>query len=323
MIKGKQKVIITYEEVLKRTNGGYDIYMYLEGKVEKKMKCPWRRDEHESFGFFQKDGLWMWKDLAKEEVGTAIEFVQKKYGLSFGDAMKKIIFDFGWDTEKVNAKPVIINWERKEDVPIHISFSSKPFEKRHHEYWNCAGVSEEDCKRKNCYAIKDLAINRKIFRLGADEIGFAYYCEEEDKVKIYLPDRPKDNRFYNNVSYFHLWNANNVTSCSDLIVQKSMKDLIVTSVITPCVIATQAEATKIFNEEVVRKIDGIAENIWVWYGSDMDGVEKCKKITNQFNWRYINTPKKYLPDVNDTYGMAKLYGLKAVEEFMKSKKFPL
>lgn len=323
MIKGRQKIIITYDEILKRTSGGYDIFMWYEGKVQKRMKCPWRKDNHPSFGFFQKDGVWFWKDLATEDVGTAIEYVQKKFGLSWSDAMDKVKFDFGWDTNNINASPVIVNWEKKEEVPVHISFTSKPFDKRHHQYWNCAGVTEVDCNKKECWAVKDLAINRKVFRLGKDEIAFAYYCKEEDRAKIYLPDRPKDKRFWNNVSYFHLWNWQDVQECDDLIVQKSMKDLIVTSMITPCVIATQAEGAKIFNEAVVQKIHDVAKNVWVWYGSDDDGVDKCKKITNEFKWKYINTPKKYLPDVNDTYGMAKTYGLKAVEDFMRSKKFPI
>lgn len=324
MIKGRQKKeLMKYDEVLQRTSGGYDIYRHYEGKVPKVMSCPWRRDKHPSFGFFSKDGLWFWKDMKTEETGTAVDYVMKKFGLGFGDSIKKIVYDFGWDDENINAKPVIINWETEEPKKIHISFSSKPFDKRHHEFWNVAGVSEVDCNKLDCWAIKDLAINRKIVRLRKEEIGFAYYCEEEDRVKIYLPDRPKERRFYNNVSYFHLWNFQKVQECDDLIVQKSMKDLIVTSMITPCVTATQAEATKIFNEDIVGRINNVAKHVWVWYGSDEDGVEKCKKITSKFKWKYINTPRRYLPEINDTYGMAKKYGLEAVQQFMKSKNFPL
>lgn len=321
MIKGKKKEeFITYEEVLTRTNGGYDIYMYFEGKVPKRMKCPWRKDEHQSFGFFSVQGIWFWKDLAKEETGTAVEYVMKKYGLNFKDALEKIKYQFGWSTSQVNKDPVIVTWEKVVERPIHISFSHKPFTKRHHEFWNIAGVSEKDCNNKECWAIKDLAINRKIFRLNKDEIGFAYYAKEEDKVKIYLPDRPKDQRFYNNVSYFYLWNLSNVQKCDDLIVQKSMKDLIVTSIITPCVIATQAEAFKIFNEEVVNRISNITKNVHIFYGNDEDGVQKCKRITKEFGWKYINIPRDEDLSVNDAYEYSKKYGIAKLEEFMKRKK---
>lgn len=324
MIKGNMREErMRYEEVLERTSAGYDIYMYYEGKVEKLMRCPWRKDDHKSFGISMGNDIWIWRDFATEETGTPVDFVMKKFSLSFAEALNKIIYDFGWSTKRVNANPVKITWERIEPQIIPISFSTKPFEKKHHDYWNRAGVSEIDCNKKECWAVKDLAVNRKRFYIKEDEIVFAYYSPEEDRAKIYFPEREKGSRFLNNVSFYYLWNFSNVSECKDLIVQKSVKDLIVTSVITPCVIASQAEAVKIFNDDIVEKINTISQNVWVWYGSDVDGVEKCKEITKRFHWKYINTPKKYLPDVNDTYGMACKYGLKEVEEFMKHKKFPL
>ena len=95
--------------------------------------------------------------------------------------------------------------------------------------------------------------------------------------------------------------------------------MIVTSVIRPCVIATQAEAIRIFNEETVSKINSITETPWVFYGSDKDGVEKCTSITNCNKWKYINTPKQYLPEVNDSYGYACKFGLEKLDKFMKEK----
>jgi hypothetical protein len=99
-----------------------------------------------------------------------------------------------------------------------------------------------------------------------------------------------------------------------------MKDLIVTTLIQPCTIATQAEAVKIFDNETVKKINHISKRPFVWYGSDWDGVKKCKEITDTNKWRYINTPKHLLPEINDVYGYVKKFGIKQLEEFMKSKK---
>jgi len=143
----------------------------------------------------------------------------------------------------------------------------------------------------------------------------------EDAVKIYFPDRESTERFRNNVSYHYLWNYENIAdSCESLIVQKSMKDLIVTTMIEPCCISTQAEAVKIFNEDVVEKINKVTKKPWIWYGSDWDGVKKCKEITDTNKWKYINTPKDLLPEINDAYGYVKAFGLKKLEEFMRSKK---
>lgn len=326
MVKGKKKPeFLKYEEILKRTCGGYDIYMAYEGKVEKRMKRPWGEDKHPSFGIFANNGLWVWKDFAKETTGTAVEYVQNKFGLCFGDAIAKIKYDFGWSETQINKNPIKVTWEKKSEQTevIPITFDSQPFAKKHHDFWNCVGVSEQDCKKLECWAIKTLVVNRKFFHLKKDEIAFAYYAPEEDKCKVYLPERNKDNRFINNVSYFYLWNLRNLKECDNGIIQKSYKDLIVTSMITPCVMGSQAEAVQIFNEDTVNSINSVFKNVWIWYGSDPDGVNKCKQITNTNKWKYINTPKNLLPEINDNYGFVKKFGLRKLEEFMKSKKFPL
>jgi hypothetical protein len=334
MVKGRQKNDpLMLDDIYSLTNGGYDIYMNYLGKVQRIMSRPWgKKESKDSWGIYydSNQGIWFWKDHATEESGTAIQFVQRSFGLTFAEARAKILWDFGFDGGK-NLGAVKVTWappteEEKEDY-IQIQFDTKPFQKQHHAFWNIAEVSEVDCNRKECWALNSLAINKKRIHVKDDEAAFAYYCPEEDAVKIYFADREKGKKFRNNVSYHYLWNYSHVEDCEDLIVQKSNKDMIVTSMITPCVIATQAEAVKIFNPTVVGKINKISKTPWIWYGSDDDGVKKCKEVTGCHKWRYINTPKKMLPDVNDTYSFVRYHnllvpgsGLKQMEEFMKLKK---
>lgn len=332
MIKGKQKTeLLTADEVLMRTGGGYDIYRYYLGNVGRVMPRPWGKDNHPSWGIFPYNGIWMWKDQAKEDSGTAIQFVEKYFGLSFGEAMAKICWDFGINNgREINAKPVKINWERPEEVEkdyCSIKFDDKPFEKRHHEFWNIAEASEEHCRKYDCYAVKSLAIDGKRVGIRKDEIVFAFYVPELDSAKIYFADRKKENKFKNNVPYRHLWHFDKIQQCDDLIVQKSPKDLIITALITPCVTATQNESIKVFNEDIVGKINSVTKTPWIWYGSDDDGVKKCKTVTGANKWKYINTPKALLPDVNDTYSFVRFHneqsmgtGLQNLTEFMKHKK---
>lgn len=334
MIKGntkEEKKYLRIEEILDATNGGHDVFSYYLGKVERQMNRPWGKKEKKmSWGVFPKGGTWFFKDQATEETGHAIDFVQKFYGLSLLEAKDKICWDFGLGGVAINAKPVVITWERPEIVDKEytlISFTTKPFEKKHHDFWNIVDCTEEHCRKYNCFAVKDLSINRKKVWIGKDEIVFAFYCPEEDGVKVYFPERDKDKKFRNNVSYHHLWNYNNLGNCENLIVQKSVKDMIVTALVSPCVTATQAEAVKIFDNETVDYINKISKSPWIWYGSDWDGVKKCKEITDTNKWKYINTPKKYLPDVNDVYSFVRMHnlsipgsGIKELEQFMKSKK---
>lgn len=326
MIKGKKKEkFLTVDEILSSTNGGHDIFKYYLGKVSRLMNRPWGRKEKKmSWGIFPNNGIWFWKDQATEEVGNAMTFVERYYGLDHHSAKDKICWDFGLRQvgDKINATPVKVTWDIPEEDKkyIPINFTSQPFNKRHHAFWNAAEVPEEHCRKMNCFAVKDLAINRKKVFIRPNEIVFAYYCPEEDGVKIYFPERDKGDRFRNNVSFRYLWNYDNVGECDDLIVQKSPKDMIVTTMITPCCIATQAEAAKIFDEGVVGMINSITKSPWIWYGSDPDGVKKCKEITGTNKYKYINTPKSLLPEVNDAYGYACKFQLKGLEDFMKSKK---
>lgn len=335
MIKGKKseaKIYLSADEILAATNGGYDIYRYYLGKVERIRDRPWgKKEKKPSWGIFAGQ-VWFWKDQATEESGNALTYVERAFSLSPKEARDKVCWDFGLNPSQAkNINPVRITWdppteEEKKDY-IDINFSTKLFTKKHHDFWNIADVTEEHCRKYNTFAVKDLAINRQRVPIGKDEIVFAYYCEEEDSVKIYFPERDKDRRFRNNVSFHYLWNYSNLQECDNLVVQKSMKDLLVTTLLTPCVTATQAEAVKIFDASTVDKINAISKSPWVWYGADNDGVLKCQKITGTNKWKYINTPKKYLPDVNDTYSIVKMWnlenpgtGLKQLEEFMKHKK---
>lgn len=326
MIKGSKKHELTsFSEIMSRTNNGYDIYKYYLTKVSRCMNRPWGKKETKPSWGIYPGVVWMWKDHASGQTGNPISFLEKMFGLTTIEAMGKVCYDFGFGGEFINVNPVKITWEKPdiEKEYCDISVITQPFEKRHHEFWNAASVTEEHCKKYNCYAIKRLAINKRNIPLRPNEIVFAYHAPEEDlgnklALKVYFPER-HDAKFKNNISGHYLWNSINIKQADKLIIQKSMKDLLVTTLITPNVVATQNESAGIFDIEMVNKIKGISKNVTVWYGSDSDGVEKCKKITNANGWNYLNTPKDLLPEINDSYGFVKKFGLQELEKFMKSK----
>lgn len=331
MIQGKKRIetYIEAEEVIKFTNEGYDIYKYYLGNLKRIMNRPWGKKETKlSWGIFYYNRNWMWKDYASEETGNCILFVQKLFGLTYNEALHKISWDFGIGGSKKNNNPVIVTWDKPDKQEFsQINIIEKPFTKKHHDFWNIMEVSEQDCKSMNCFAVKSAAYNRSRIGIKPNEVVFAYYAADEFAFKLYFPER-EINKFKNTVSGHYLWNYNSMNKCDKLLIQKSNKDLIVTHQITPCVIATQNESAGIFDEEMVNKISDITNDPWIFYGSDPDGVVKCQRITKTNKWKYINIPKKYLPDVNDSAAFVKMHneikmgtGLKALEEFMKLKQF--
>lgn len=306
-----------------RTDSGYDVFHYYLGKVNRLMDRPWgKKERHPSWGIYKYEDVWLWKDQATEESGNCFDFVMKMFSVTLPEARVKISKDLGLTTSVIIKPEVLARRQEAEDDDreyVPINFSYKPFEKAHHEFWNIAGVSEEHCRKYECYAVKDLAINRKRAYISPDEIVFAYYAPEIDRVKIYFPNREKGERFRNNVPGKYLWNYNHVSECKNLVVQKSNKDLIVTTVFTPCCISTQSESASIFTEELADKITALGREIYISYGSDKDGKEKSIKITGEHGWKWCNPPNEYLPEVNDFYSMAKKYGPAEVEKLLKSK----
>lgn len=317
MTGDKRTPLLSVEDILFYTGGGKDIFLRYLGKVSRIMKCPWRKDSSPSFGVFQKGNTWFFKDLGTEQAGTAIEFVKIYFKLSFQEALDKIKWDFSLGGKESKAQRIEYQYEKEEKYPTIIDYNRQPFQKRHHLFWNAAEVSEDWCNGHGCYAIKDLSIKRQRVFIKPSERVFIY--EDEGKKKVYFPDRQGLARFRSNMDYFHLYRYKEAEKGKRVVVQKSMKDLIVSSLIYPNIIATQAEHLKIFSEEVVEKIESISKDVWVWYGSDEDGVKKCQDITKQLKWKYINTPREEDLSVNDAYSYVCKYGLESLRKFCQKK----
>lgn len=315
-MKGQKKPEpLTVDNILSLTNGGKDIFIRYVGKISSVMKCPWRVDKKPSWGIFYRDGVYFWKDQATEEVGNAFHLVQRLFDLDFKESLEKIKWDFNLGGKPIVTEAKTIS-EEKRDL-VHINYKTQNFTKRHHDFWNCVEVTEDWCKKYNCFAVKELYIDRKRYYISEGERVFVY--QGEKGCKIYFPDRIGMQRFRNNLPYNYLWNLNKIVDNQRMVIQKSMKDLITLAQIFPNIIATQAEHRRIFSPEVVNILESKSNDIWVWYGSDADGVKKCQKITGELGWKYINTPAEEDKSINDCYSFTCKYGLKKLEEFCKLK----
>jgi hypothetical protein len=321
----KQQNLISWDEVLDATNRGYDVFRADIGKINntKPFQHPLRKDIRPSGGLtYAKDkDVWVLKDLGGVlRDMTALQYTMNKYNLDGREAINKMAQDFGLiqSDNKIHT-PIVKDWEspKIKEAPIHINMSSKPFQKEHNKFWEGTEVTEAHCNKYNTWAVKDLVINRKRVFIRPNEVVFAY--EANGRFKIYFPDRPKDERFKNNVPGDWLWHLDKIDKCKNLLVQKSMKDLLVSTVLMKDVTATQNESAKIFTEEVANRLESMADEVFIAYGSDAQGVEQSTLITEEHNWGWVNPKAELLPDINDTYSLVKKFGMKAWEDLLKYK----
>ena len=61
------------------------------GSEFQKTSCrsPFRDEKNPSFGIFQHDGRWFWKDHGTDESGDEVNFIEKALNLSNRDALAK------------------------------------------------------------------------------------------------------------------------------------------------------------------------------------------------------------------------------------------
>lgn len=78
-------------EIIKERITMYDVLRQYGFSTEKRMPCPLHNGEDKNFEYKDKK----WRCYSHCGSGDVISFVQKYFGLSFGDTLKKIDADFG------------------------------------------------------------------------------------------------------------------------------------------------------------------------------------------------------------------------------------
>ena len=146
MIRGKDKKIITTNNILSKTND-YTIYRYYLGRdfeinSKKLMNSPFRRDSIPSFGIVtSNEGVLLHRDFGdNSKKGNCIQFVMQLFDIDYLQALKKINKDLNLklDSEENNIEEPVrfIKPIYEESKPSLIQFIPKNFTKEELEYWN-------------------------------------------------------------------------------------------------------------------------------------------------------------------------------------------
>jgi len=83
------------------------------GSEFQKASCrsPFREDKNPSFGIFQHEGRWFWKDHGTNESGDEVTFIEKALGISNRDALSKFEELAGVDKKQANGKFKVADME--------------------------------------------------------------------------------------------------------------------------------------------------------------------------------------------------------------------
>jgi len=330
MITGKKKTSLTPETILQRITE-YDIFRWYMPDKSWKLNAvtfsPFRNENNPSFLIGNRYGKLSFVDFADgTKKGDCFTFVKLLYNLaSIDDVLKLIDRDFGLG---ISGKPtgeykkITAEYQQPEELGkrySHIQVVTRPFTQEELAYWNLYHQDIQDLRDNNIYSIKKLYFNKQLFFLKDTELRFGYFYDGH--WKIYRPFADRKNKWVpNNVPITAMDGLNDVKNCSVAFINKSKKDYMVMKKIYPCCCAVQNEGIGAFSPENVEYLKANSDRQILSFDSDVAGVSNSQQITKLFDFDYLNVPKKYLSEgIKDWADLAKDYGLKVIEDYLKEK----
>jgi len=331
MIEGKRKKELTIENVLSKISE-YDIfYYYMPNKnwrLNVVTNSPFRKDVNPSFLIGTKNTHISFIDFADTSLrGDCFTFVKLLYNLINIDEVLRTIdkdFGLGFCEKPIKDYTQIVKQYPQPDISSKkysfIQVVPRSFTKEELAYWNSYHQDLQDLKDCNVYSIKKLYLNKQLCSLKETELRFGYFYD--GCWKIYKPFADKKNKWVpNNVPITAMDGKQNIKNCKVAFINKSKKDWMVMKKIFECSCAVQNEGIGCFSVENVEYLKQNSERQILGFDSDITGVKNSQQITKLFEFDYCNVPKQYLSEgIKDFADLAKIHGLKTIENYLKQKK---
>lgn len=332
-IKGKTKVTLTQENILKRITE-YDIFKYYmpgEWRINQITNSPFREDRNPSFLISNRYGSLSYIDYGATEFrGDCVNFVKQLYALpNLNETLKKIDIDFGLGisggiaTERY--KTIVSKYKQpEEDLGkryVKIQVQPKAFTNLDLQYWNEYHQDISDLKEEKIYSVGKIFLNKKRFSFDETQPCFGYFYEGH--WKIYRPFENKKRKWLpNNVPITTLDGRSRIEKgVKKAFINKSKKDYMVIRKIIESTCAVQNEGIGCFSPENIEFLRENSEQQILSFDSDEAGVRSSQQITEMLGFDYCNVPKQYLAEnINDWAALSKKPdGMKIIENYFKQK----
>ena len=327
----KKQLPLRPERLLEKVSE-YDIFRYYmprsDWQVNVVTLSPFRNERSPSFIIGNKHGRLTFIDFGDtSKRGSCFDFVRMMFNVNLDEALKMIDRDLGLgmtrSTNTQEYKRIIT--EYKQPIKVDKTYTSvqavvRRFTNEELAYWAQYHISEDELKANNVYSLSKVYLNKQLVTSSLDELRFGYLYD--DRWKIYRPFA-KEKRYKwvpNNVPITAMDGKDDIKECNVAFINKSKKDYMVMKKLFPCSCAVQNEGLGCFSPENVEYIKSNSASQILSFDSDVTGVENSQQITQMFNFGYCNVPRKYLSEgIKDWADLARVHGLKAIEEYLISK----
>ena len=278
------KKIVTKEGILQYIQD-IDIYRFYSGSeiaLTGGLHSPLRNDNKPSFGYFQgESGEVCFKDFVLG-AGDCIKFVMIMFGLTYFEALSKIVVDFNLtyhfiykDVEKTKRNYDPDNYETRDKLlskanNFVLGKKSRDFKLYDLKYWMQFGIDIDILKLYNVEPIEYIFINNT--PILADKFAYCFkeFKDNKETYKIYQPFNKKYKWLNNhNDSVWQGWEQLPKKGY-ELIITKSLKDVMsIVNVLDIPAVSLQAESV-LPKEQIIKELLDRFAKIYIWYDNDYD-----------------------------------------------------
>lgn len=273
----------------------------------------------------------LYTDFGLGKSYRVIDYVMKKFGLDYFEALNKINTDFNLklgiytENKNTNYKNITITNPKKyftEKTFKVIKKRQREYTTKDLEYWNNFYWTKEMLVKSNTQSISSYGIDSSVWRVDENELAFSYeYYWHNGRMqrKLYFPER-KNNKWISNVDNTIVQLVDVAPKLGDILfITSSKKDagifwriyldnyypnLIIHGV------APNNEGSFV-PKDWFEKIKTRWKRIIIWYNNDFTkkdnpGVKNAKRYAEKYNIEYFYNPDNTEKDPSD---FSKRYGI--------------
>jgi hypothetical protein len=288
-----------------------------------------RPDRNPSCGFYiSKAGKLIYNDLAKKgENYDCFAFVGKMYGISFADTIKKIASDFGLATgikspEVHKVMKQLADFDKSFKKQTRIHFRPAKWTDENLAYWKDYHITKKELEENGIFAIKDLFINDYGISNKDNENRYALTLDYKGEMltKIYAPGS-SGLRWITNIPLEIPFGMDSLTNSAFSFGAKAQKDRLVLRKFIKSVYATQNESEGAMSSKTIRTLMFNYQENYLGWDPDEKGLAEMAAMEPK-GFTSLHMPQDLFEQegIKDYADLAKVKGLKGVEEFLKKNK---
>lgn len=264
---------ITKEVLLNKASEESYMAYYLGINPDKGLHCsPLRADNNPTCSFYRnKSGDLIFKDFSDGFHGNFISVVMKMFNVPYHKAVNIIANDFGiikkdgYETNKPKIEYSGSKVTEREATIIQCEI--KPFSEEELAWWESFGITEPTLKKFKVFSVKNVFLNGVVTATSTKFSPiYGYYFGMKDGIeqwKIYFPMR-KSYRFLLNTGVIQ--GLKQIPKgCEEIVITKSMKDVMTLYELGITAIAPQAESV-ILPDKIIKALDKIGIKLKITNG---------------------------------------------------------